>query len=639
MVVVLIRMKLAVLRHSMTGRRAFQMLTGALAGLVLAGGLIALVGRDHAVASLPFDLLGVGFALWAAGWLLGPALFGGGDETLRPEHFSLLSCTPRGLAAGLAGAAFVGVAPLVTLVAFAALVVVAVRTGLGAAATAVGVLAVVLQLMVCVLASRLVTAALGQVMRSKAGAALAALVSAVVLAGLHSTWVLSPLAQSVLRTGFSGSFSAWVAALPSGWGVVAVRAAGEGRWPAVAAALAGLAVLALACWYGWAALLKRRLTTRRPNGRPARVTTGGWAKGPTTAVAARELRTWSRDLPRFHYLVFALCYALAFCLLPLAVGAPVFLPWTGTVFALWVAAIAANLYGEDGTELWGKMMIPGAERHDVRGRQLAWLMVAAPPTIVLTVAMVVLSGRYDLWPWLVALVPALLGGGAGVTVLVSVLRPSPLPDPHRRGGNLLENGIDFAQVLLVLILTAATAVPAYAAVRLGPVWAGPVVGLTGGVVLAWALGRVAATRLRSSAPELLLHLRTGVSPGRRRPAPALDLEPLSRSKPSLGLDRLGLDLAPAGRRAYVVASLTLCWVPLVAQGVVPALMLTTGEITRSWFLALYLPPPLRWPTIIAMITLGSVLLVTGLGIGLYYLARSRRQPPVDDRAAHGPSVP
>ncbi|MFI6450807.1 hypothetical protein ACIBF6_04580 [Streptosporangium amethystogenes] len=625
MAVLLIQMKLAVLRHSMTGQRAGQMATGAVAGLVLAAGLIVLAGRDYPVASLPFDLLGAGFALWTAGWLLGPALFGGGDETLRPEHFSLLSFTPRRLAAGLAGAAFVGVAPLVTLVAFSALVVVAVKAGLGAAATAVGVLAVVLQLVVCVLASRLVTAVLGQVMRSKVGAALAALVSAAILAALQSSWVLSPLVQAALRTGFPDPFSTWVAALPSGWGLVAVRAAGQGQWPTVAAALAGLAALGVVCWYGWAVLLKRRLTTRRASGRPVRVASGGWAKGPMTAVAARELRTWSRDLLRFHYLVFALCYALVFCLLPLAIDAPIFLPWTGVFFALWVAAISANFYGEDGTELWGKMMIPGAARHDVRGRQLAWLLVTAPPTLVLTTAMVVLTGEYGLWPWLAALVPALLGGGAGVTVLVSVLRPVPMTDPHRRGGNLLENGTDFTQVLLVLILTAATAVPAYCAVRLGPVWAGPVVGLAGGVALAWLLGRLAATRLESSSPELLLYLRTGVSPKRRRPGQALDLGQPYLSSSDLGLEKLGLDLAPTGRRAYVIASLTLCWVPLVAQGIVPALMLTTGQVTRSWFLALHLPQHLQWPTVIAMIALGLVLLTTGLGIGLYYLAMSRRE--------------
>ncbi|SFI56564.1 ABC-2 type transport system permease protein [Amycolatopsis regifaucium] len=265
------------------------------------------------------------------------------------------------------------------------------------------------------------------------------------------------------------------------------------------------------------------------------MSSGDWARGPVTAVVARELRTWSRDLLRFHYLVFALCYALVFCLLPLAVGASIFLPWTGLVFALWVAAISANQYAEDGTELWGKLMIPGSACHDVRGRQLAWLLVTAPTTLVLTIAMVVFTGEYGLWPWLATMLPALLVGGAGVTVLVSVLRPVPMTEPRLRGGNLLENGTDFAQVLMV----------------------------------------------ESSAPELLLYLRTGVSPQRKRPAPAWKPQKSSLPKPEPHLEKLGLHLAPNGQRVYVVASLVLCWVPLAAQGIVPALMLACLERAQS----------------------------------------------------------
>ncbi|MGW5259864.1 hypothetical protein ACWEQG_02755 [Microbispora sp. NPDC004025] len=622
MVGVLIRMKLAVQRNSMSGQRAAQMTFGGAVGLVLAGAVVLLAGRDYPVASLRLDLLGAALALWTAGWLVGPALFGGGDETLRPEHFSLQAMSPRALTVGLAAASFIGVAPAVTVVALAALVVVATGSG----ATVVAVVAVILQLALTVIASRLVTAVLGQVMRSRTGAALAALLSATVLAALHSGWVLSPLAGAALDTGFPSVVATWVRALPSGWGLAAVEAAGHGDWPLVAAALAGLAALGAGCLYGWAVLIQRRLTTRRAGGRPAGATADRWVRGPVTAVAARELRTYTRDLQRFHFVCFALAYALVFCLLPLVAGATVFLPWTGLLFAVWTAAISANLYGDDGTELWGKMMIPGAIRRDVRGRQLGWFLVAAPPTVVLTVGLVVVSGHHEAWPWLAALIPAVLGGGAGITVLVSVLRPVPLGDPHRRGGNLLDNGTDFAQVLLMLILTAAGAAPAFLAAWQGPIWAGPVVGVAGGAAMAWLLGRIAAARLRSTAPDLLLRFRSGTQPARRRPTIALTRPPglPYRPQPDLGLRRLGLDLAPAGRRAYVIASLTLCWVPLVAQGVVPAIMLSTGEINRSWFVALHLPGSFQWPTVIMMIIIGLVLLTTGLGIGLHYLAGSRR---------------
>ena len=60
MVGVLIRMKLAVLRHSMTGQRAADMIGGGVLGLVLAGGTIWLALRDWPVDGLPLDLVGRG---------------------------------------------------------------------------------------------------------------------------------------------------------------------------------------------------------------------------------------------------------------------------------------------------------------------------------------------------------------------------------------------------------------------------------------------------------------------------------------------------------------------------------------------------------------------------------------------------
>ncbi|WP_327092579.1 hypothetical protein OIE66_18690 [Nonomuraea sp. NBC_01738] len=73
-----------------------------------------------------------------------------------------------------------------------------------------------------------------------------------------------------------------------------------------------------------------------------------------------------------------------------------------------------------------------------------------------------------------------------------------------------------------------------------------------------------------------------------------------------------------------MVSLTICWVPLVAQGVVPAIMLSAGEVDRSWFLALHVGEGMRWPVIVAMVGIGLALLATGLSMGLYYLVRSRR---------------
>jgi ABC-2 type transport system permease protein len=67
------------------------------------------------------------------------------------------------------------------------------------------------------------------------------------------------------------------------------------------------------------------------------------------------------------------------------------------------------VYGEDGTAFWLTRMVPGVERSDVRGRQVAWLLVLGPVTVALTVVPIALGGQGRAWPWALALLPAVLG--------------------------------------------------------------------------------------------------------------------------------------------------------------------------------------------------------------------------------------
>ncbi len=57
---------------------------------------------------------------------------------------------------------------------------------------------------------------------------------------------------------------------------------------------------------------------------------------------------------------------------------------------------------------------------------------------------------------------------------------------------------------------------------------------------------------------------------------------------------------------------SLCWIPLIPQGVVPLVLKLTGVSTRSWFLAMYLPAPLQWPVIAAMTAAGIAMLFTAI---------------------------
>jgi ABC-2 type transport system permease protein len=596
----LIRMKLAVVRNSLAGKRSEDMISGGVTGLLLAVATIYLGTLRFAHAGVAFDLMAVAMAVWAVGWIVGPSMFGGGDETLRPEIFALLPIHPRRLAFGLLGAAFIGVAPLVSLLAFGGLVAVSAR--LGPAAVAVAVLAVPLQLVLVILLSRLTTALLNQVMRTRTGAAVSAAFSAAIMAFFGSGWALFPAIGSALDTGFPAGLARALRVFPTGWGLAAVEAAGRSDWAVALGALAGLTVLCGLLLLGWAAFLVRRITTRPSESRgqvseSAPVT----ARGPVTAVLVKEWRTWMRDLRRFHFYLFALFYALIFCGLPLAVGATAFLPWTGLLFALMAAAMSAGLYSEDGTGLWSTLLTPGATGPDVRGRQLAWLAVVAPVAMVLTVSLTAATGHHEQWLLLLGLLPAVLGAAGGLIVLLSLARLIPIADPHKRSGNMMENPTDFAQVLLSLVLTAAAALPTFVVAQQRP-WLGVLTGCVTGAGLFWLLGTVARLRLEARGPELLQLMRSG--PTRRPP------RPLPGFRTPLPGPLTGLKLAATRTTAAVL--LTVCWIPLFPQGIVPAVMLLTNQVTPSWFLALHLPGPYQWPVTIGMIAVGVALGVTGL---------------------------
>jgi hypothetical protein len=82
---------------------------------------------------------------------------------------------------------------------------------------------------------------------------------------------------------------------------------------------------------------------------------------------------------------------------------------------------------------------------------------------------------------------------------------------------------------------------------------------------------------------------------------------------NLAKEGLAVRLAPPARRPAVAgACLGLCWLPLVPQGLVAAILKAVGTPTRSWFLALYVPDPYQWPLIATMVTIGLAMLATGI---------------------------
>jgi ABC-2 type transport system permease protein len=203
-----------------------MLLAGRVIGVGLAVGTLLLGLVRFQDPSRSVDLLATLFLGWLLGWVMGPVAVRGAGQGLRPEWFALLPLPPRRLAAGLLGASFVGVAPVVTLVAFAALPVTAARFGIPPVLVAVP--AMLLQLVVVVLLSRVVMAALTATLSARRGQELGGLLVAVVIALASGGWSLAAIVGQQLAAGPSPALSTALRVLPSGWGPVAVAAA---AWP------------------------------------------------------------------------------------------------------------------------------------------------------------------------------------------------------------------------------------------------------------------------------------------------------------------------------------------------------------------------------------------------------------------------
>jgi len=603
---VLIAMKRAMLRHSPGGLWGWKTWVGlALALGTLAAGLDA--GRDAARTGETLALL---FAVWTFGWLLAPLQSGGGDETLLPEHFSLLPIPPRQLAMGLLAASFYGAGPLVTAVAFAVLVVFGGQLGIGALLIALP--ALVLQLLFVVLLAKVALGAAGAAMQSRLGLELVALQYALLISLSSVGWVLfAALGDGGLLDGLSGgvpsALSIAVHGLPSGWGAVAVTAMGEANWVLALGALMGLGVVDWLLLITWTAMIRRRMTTRPSGGtrRAALMSGRGRRVLPATPLGAsigRELRTWLREPRSALELRVAVLSGLFIALIPALVGFPVLVPFAGAFIAVMAGVSACNSYGLEGSALWLTILTPHAARVDVRGKQVAFLLLFAPTALLVTVVLTALTGEAWAWPWALGVVPALLGGAAGLMILVSTLGAAPVPEAARRSGNLLAGADNAGPAYVTFFAVPLAAIPAAATIWAGMAfdsaalrWAGVSVGMVTGFLLAWGLGAIAVKRLETKGPELLDLLRHG------RP---------SKTRAAGGGGWLG-ELPPGLPGKVALACWSLFWLPLFPQGLAPLVVKLTGSDVKSWFLALYLPEPLQWPVIFAMIA---------LGVGLTYAA-------------------
>lgn len=601
----LIRLKLALTRNSVTGSRAAWAWSGAIVGAVLAAGVVVLAAWPLQPASIVPDLLAIAYLTWLIGWVVGPVW--SPAPPLRPAHLAMLPLPRHRLAVGLLAAGFVGLTTAVTVLLFTSLVVYSARLGVVLALLAVPLAA--LQVSLLVLVSRVAHVAFGRVARARAGAALNGVLLAIVLVLSQSGWMLfvGLLSSGVLEQGFPDGFSSALRWAPSGWALAAVEAAAAGDWGRVmlvVAAMLTLAAVLLALW--GASLGEARGARAVVRGSDARRTprTVPFDR-PVGVIVLKELRTWWRDPARSAALSAPFAWGVLTAVLPLTFGAVELLPWAGTLIAIMAASWMANLYSFDGTGLWLTLQT-STERVDVRARQWAYLIVYGPIALLVTIVFTAWSGMGWAWPWALAAVTGAVGGGAGLVAYTSVAMPEPGPDAHERAENPAEGQEGIGSAFLVFFTALVPPLPGLGVVHLGTVrdsvalqWAGVLVGVVVGALLAWGLGRLAAARLERTAPEMLLLMRSG------RPA----------SSAGTGKDEPALT-------GWDVTLETVCWtvglLAAIPQGVLTMLFKLTGNHdVRVWFLAMYLPEPWGWLTSIGMVLLG--------GYAMWFASRVRER--------------
>ncbi|OLZ61780.1 hypothetical protein [Amycolatopsis keratiniphila] len=521
----LIRLKLTIQRHTLGWKRVLGLVAGVLAAAVTWA--VVFVAEPAART----DVLLLVLACWTAGWMIGPVLTSGA-AMLRPEYFTLLPLPRRGLGAGLLAAAFAGVGGVVTTIAALALVPYALTEADGTTAIASAATAIVgaaLLVVFVVALSRTVYALLGAAMRTHLGVELAAVQYGLLLSSMTAGWaVVRPVLESVpvfLREGF-GAIPARTVLEWTPFGLP-LRAAGEMGAGRLFPALGSLAILAAATAVVVAAAIAlstpqvgNRTVRRRRRPLGSRVLTRArrLPSSPLGAVVGKELRTWWRDPWRSLEVRSAIWFGVFIAVYGAIAGVPEIAGLAGVAVALTVALSGANLYGQDGTALWQLVVAesPTAVRADVLGRQLGLTVLFGLPALVLSAAMMAVTGIFAYAVPILAVLIALLGVGCGTALLMSVLGATPGVDPHRRvnATDAGENTVGiFAAFQIQLWATAPTSAMAAVLTFAGdslPTWFGAAtiaVALLNAVAGAWLGGVLATRRLAARLPETFAKLR------------------------------------------------------------------------------------------------------------------------------------
>ncbi|RCG27857.1 hypothetical protein DQ384_25355 [Sphaerisporangium album] len=439
------------------------------------------------------------FTLLAVVWIVAPLMAFGVDETLDPARLALFPLTPRQMATGMFAASAAGPWPLASILILLGAVMGLAR---GLTGALIGLVAVVLQVALCMVASRAVTTGLSRLLRSRRGRDLLALGVVVVI-------LVSQLPNLLLSRGYGDDARAFLSGLASvvRWGPpgMAAHAIADGGLVGLAEVAAVAVVVLLLAWV-WISTLGRAMVTADSSTQAGSVRRDRLeallSGGPLGAVAGKQVKYLRREpRGRMGWLAaIGVSAVLIFTATGDAEAVPAVMSALGPVCmgALLIGLQSANLFGGDGGALWMSALAYSSGRDlrtDLAGRQLAVALVGVPILAVLSLAAALVAGEP------LAAVPALLTGtglllvALGVGAVASVLMPYTFPDRLNAFSSAApgQGAVAFAGSMVAMIATVALAVPLVLPVFLGLTWVS-VLGVAYGFGIALG-GRVLAASI------------------------------------------------------------------------------------------------------------------------------------------------
>jgi hypothetical protein len=431
-----VRLKLRLILNALrSGRGAVGLIVGFVFALpisVLGFGAFAVASKDQPTWAPEIAILG--FTLLFVGWALLPVVGFGSDETLDPSRLALLPLTRRQLVGGLAAAACIGVPPLATLVVLSGTVA-GYAHGLG---KLVVLAAVLVQLLLCVTASRAIVTALSRRLRSRKGRDAVIVIAALLGLSLQAVNLMQGRLPAAVDAGWARDLARVLAWTPPGLAGRAVAEAGQGRLFTALAALAAAAAFVVLFMAWWWRSLDIVLTTaeegagsidrKREEALFPKVFGAFLPRSRSGAVAARQLRSfWREPQLRVAWLNAAMIGALFPGLSVLRSARP---PSAVLIAAVTAAAsalfVGANQFGNDGRAWWSHTVVPDNARADLAGKNYALALIGLPLAGAVALVFSLVTGGWAYVPAALLLSVAGIGIALGVGNVTSVLAPFPV---------------------------------------------------------------------------------------------------------------------------------------------------------------------------------------------------------------------